>query len=217
MSAITPLGDKFPSYYVDDRLDHFDIDVAWHWLSNYAYWVRTKVLAGIIPATDSISLSGTPSHSRHIRNVSELCYVYLFRTKCLTHSSHNCRQIEKAFKVFGLFHRSPEDSSNSSGKMVGMARVVGDGDTNYLSDVFIFKEHQGGGLGVIFLKVVLDAEGRDAWRWLLHTYDRRDWYMNKFDFVLIGDACRGEVLGHPVYILERDGMVIKARQAGTTK
>jgi hypothetical protein len=42
MSAITPLGEKFPSYYVDDRLDHFDIDTAWHWLSNYAYWVRTK-------------------------------------------------------------------------------------------------------------------------------------------------------------------------------
>ena len=110
--------------------------------------------------------------------------------------------------TFGLFHLAA-DGTNT---MVGMARIVGDGDTNFLMDVYVLPEHQGRGLGVAFLSVVLDNDGRNRWRWLLHTGDRKDWYVGKLGFSVVGDAGRGKMLGVPIYILERDGLAIEAAQ-----
>ncbi|RSH93767.1 hypothetical protein EHS25_006415 [Saitozyma podzolica] len=109
-------------------------------------------------------------------------------------------QIQKAWLVFGLFH---EPSSS----MVGMARVVGDGDTNLLMDVFVLPAHQGNGLGVAFLEHVLNGEDRKSWRWLMHTGDRKDWYVQKLGFRVVGPGARGKMMGVPYFVLEKDGRV----------
>lgn len=111
--------------------------------------------------------------------------------------------------IAGLFH------TDSKGKtcMIGMARVAGDGDTNMLNDVYILQEHQGSGLGVTFLKLVLDGQGREDWRWLLYTSGRQDWYVGKFGFRIVGEGLRTRAFGSPVYILERDGRTLQALKA----
>lgn len=110
--------------------------------------------------------------------------------------------------IFGLFVESPSESPDTEHKMVGMARIIGDGDTNILGDVYILPEYQGGGLGVAFLKYVLEADGRNRWRFLLHTGDRKDWYVNKLGFRVVGEASRAKMLGLPLFVLEKDGLAI---------
>jgi GNAT superfamily N-acetyltransferase len=106
--------------------------------------------------------------------------------------------------IVGLFHVK-EDKK----KMIGMARVVGDGDTNMLNDVYVLKEFQGTGLGVKFLQLLFDGNGRDIWRWMLFTGDRKDWYIKKFGFVVMGNAFRSKMAHIPLYMLERDGRALK--------
>jgi GNAT superfamily N-acetyltransferase len=113
--------------------------------------------------------------------------------------------------IFGLFVEQAE-SGAATPRMVGMARLIGDGDTNVLGDVYILPEHQGSGLGVAFLKYVLEADGRDKWRFLLHTGDRKDWYVNKLGFRVVGEASRAKMLGLPLFILEKDGLAIAHAQ-----
>jgi GNAT superfamily N-acetyltransferase len=125
----------------------------------------------------------------------------------LANDSPFFRQVRTAFMIIGLFH-----IKDGHKKMIGSARVTGDGDTMMLNDVYILKEHQGTGLGVKFLNSVLFGGGRDIWRWLLYTGDRKDWYVTKFGFKVLGNAARSKMVNTPIVVLERDGRTLKFDQ-----
>jgi GNAT superfamily N-acetyltransferase len=108
--------------------------------------------------------------------------------------------------VFGLFVQRGETDPS----MVGLARASGDGDTFYLDDVYVAQSHQGCGLGVAFLQLVLEGQDRNAYRWLLHTGDRKDWYIDKLGFTFVGKASAMTADKTPLYILEKDGLHLKS-------
>ncbi|KAL7003990.1 hypothetical protein EMMF5_006466 [Cystobasidiomycetes sp. EMM_F5] len=171
-------------FYVDTSRERFDRDAAWTYLSTIAYW-------------------STPD-SRDFRKVGAGTQGLSPRAS-VEYSSTIPRQIDSAYLVFGLFKRNNLQKNS----MIGMARVVGDGDTNILMDVYIDNDYQGKGLGLYFIREVLEGGGRKQWRWLLHTGDRKDWYEQKLGFTAIGHAGREQMLGIPYYLMERDGLAIQ--------
>ncbi|PWN53697.1 hypothetical protein IE53DRAFT_121692 [Violaceomyces palustris] len=118
-------------------------------------------------------------------------------------------QVKSSYMTFSLKRRRPKDSDRSTDEQVGMAKVVGDGSIAILQDVYVLASLQGNGLGVAFLEVVLDHQDRDSWRWMLHAGDRKDWYINRFGFDCVGEVSRGKILDQPIWLLERDGLVVK--------
>jgi hypothetical protein len=41
----------------------------------------------------------------------------------------------------------------------------------------------------------------------MHTGDRKDWYVQKLGFRVVGEGARGKMMGVPYYVLEKDGRV----------
>jgi ribosomal protein S18 acetylase RimI-like enzyme len=77
-------------------------------------------------------------------------------------------QVAASWRVVGLY---ADDS------MVGFARAVSDGVAlAYLADVYVDPAHRRRGLGEALVRELVDGEGADRFRWLLHTADAHGLY-----------------------------------------
>jgi GNAT superfamily N-acetyltransferase len=77
-------------------------------------------------------------------------------------------QIRQASRVVGVY--------DQAGAMVGFARAFGDGNTFYLSDVYVLREHRGAGLGKALMRAMIDDGPAADRRWMLHTSDAHELY-----------------------------------------
>jgi GNAT superfamily N-acetyltransferase len=75
-------------------------------------------------------------------------------------------------RVVGLYER---------GRQVGLARVVSDGGTAYLADVYVLSQLRGRGLGVALVRTAIEEGPFAGCRWLLHTADAHALY-RRFGF-----------------------------------
>jgi len=77
-------------------------------------------------------------------------------------------QLSSAWRVVGLYR---------AGRMVGFARAVSDGVAfGYLADVYVDPAHRGRGLGRAVVREIVEGNGADAFRWMLHTRDAHGLY-----------------------------------------
>lgn len=77
-------------------------------------------------------------------------------------------QLASAWRVVGLYR---------SNEMVGFARAVSDGVAfGYLADVYVDPEHRGRGLGTALVRELVEGNGADGFRWMLHTLDAHGVY-----------------------------------------
>lgn len=91
-------------------------------------------------------------------------------------------QLASAWRVVGVY-RGP---GVEGGEMVGFARAVCDGVAfGYLADVYVDPEHRGRGLGLALVREMVDGNGADEFRWMLHTLDAHGLYA-KLGFVTPG-------------------------------
>jgi GNAT superfamily N-acetyltransferase len=87
------------------------------------------------------------------------------------------KQLASAWRAIGLYRR---------GGMVGFARAVSDGVAfGYLADVYVDPDHRGRGLGVALVRELVEGNGADGFRWMLHTLDAHGVY-DKLGFVAPG-------------------------------
>ena len=69
------------------------------------------------------------------------------------------------------------------GAMVAFARAVSDGVAfGYLADVYVEPGHRGRGVGLAVVQELVEGNGADAFRWMLHTADAHGVYA-KLGFV----------------------------------
>ena len=86
-------------------------------------------------------------------------------------------QLASAWRVVGVYRGE---------QMVGFARAVSDGVAfGYLADVYVDPDHRGGGLGMAVVRELVEGNGADAFRWMLHTLDAHGLYA-KLGFVTPG-------------------------------
>ena len=77
-------------------------------------------------------------------------------------------QVAAAWRVVGLY---------AGGAMVGFARAVSDGVAfAYLADVYVDPDHRGGGRGTALVREIVEGNGGDRFRWMLHTKDAHGLY-----------------------------------------
>lgn len=77
-------------------------------------------------------------------------------------------QLASAWRVVGLY---------AGDVMVGFARAVSDGVAfGYLADVFVDPDHRGGGRGTALVRELVEGNGADQFRWMLHTKDAHGLY-----------------------------------------
>jgi GNAT superfamily N-acetyltransferase len=78
------------------------------------------------------------------------------------------RQLAAAWRVVGVYR---DDA------MVGFARAVSDGVAfAYLADVYVESAHRGHGLGAALVHEIVEGNGADRFRWVLHTRDAHGLY-----------------------------------------
>lgn len=77
------------------------------------------------------------------------------------------RAIRAATRVVGLY---------DGPRQVGFARVMSDGGTAYLADVYVLAELRGRGLGLALAREAVEGGGLAGCRWLLHTADAHGLY-----------------------------------------
>ena len=62
-------------------------------------------------------------------------------------------------------------------RMVGFARAVSDGVAfAYLADVYVDPDHRGSGRGTALVRELVEGNGADRFRWMLHTKDAHGLY-----------------------------------------
>jgi GNAT superfamily N-acetyltransferase len=77
-------------------------------------------------------------------------------------------QLRSAWRVVAAYR---------DGAMVGFARAVSDGVAfGYLADVYVEPMHRGRGLGVAVVREIVEGNGADRFRWVLHTSDAHSLY-----------------------------------------
>jgi len=77
-------------------------------------------------------------------------------------------QLAAAWRVVGLY---------ADGAMVGFARAISDGVSfAYLADVYVDPDHRGGGRGTALVRELVEGNGADQFRWVLHTKDAHGLY-----------------------------------------
>ena len=77
-------------------------------------------------------------------------------------------QLAVSWRVVGLY---------TGGAMVGFARAVSDGVAlAYLADVYVDPAHRGHGRGEALVREIVDGDGAEKFRWLLHTKDAHGLY-----------------------------------------
>jgi GNAT superfamily N-acetyltransferase len=85
------------------------------------------------------------------------------------------RQVASAWRVVGAYQ-------TSTGRMVGFARAISDGDAlAYLADVYVLPEFRGQGAGVALVDMMVEQGPGAAFRWMLHTADAHGLYQ-RFGF-----------------------------------
>ena len=94
------------------------------------------------------------------------------------------RQIASAWRVVGAY--------DGAGAMVGFARAFSDGDSAYLTDVYVLPGHRGHGLGRAIVRAMIEDGTGAGQRWMLHTTDAHGLY-RQFGFA----APRGRYLERP--------------------
>jgi len=81
--------------------------------------------------------------------------------------------IDNAARVVGLYRH---------GEQVGFSRAISDGHVqSYLADVYVLEEHRGRGLGVDWVREIVENGPFPDRRWVLHTRDAHALY-EKFGF-----------------------------------
>ena len=77
-------------------------------------------------------------------------------------------QLASAWRVVGLY---------AGHAMVGFARAVSDGVAfAYLADVYVDADHRGHGRGSALVRELVEGNGADRFRWVLHTKDAHGLY-----------------------------------------
>lgn len=77
-------------------------------------------------------------------------------------------QVAAAWRVVGLY---------AGDAMVGFARAVSDGVAfAYLADVYVDPDHRGHGRGTALVREIVEGNGADRFRWMLHTKDAHGLY-----------------------------------------
>jgi len=77
-------------------------------------------------------------------------------------------QLASAWRVVGLY---------AGEEMVGFARAVSDGVAfAYLADVYVDPRHRGHGRGTALVRELVEGNGADRFRWMLHTKDAHGLY-----------------------------------------
>ncbi|PWN40211.1 hypothetical protein IE81DRAFT_235341 [Ceraceosorus guamensis] len=162
-------------FEIDTSRDRMPWEVVWNWLHTKAYWGQTRTRAQFeIEMPNSYMIFG----------------LYDVRER-----------VESAAAKAG----SSSSSSSSSSKLAGFTRIISDGASfGYLSDVFLLEEYQKLRLGTPFMRHILDADGRDRWRWVLHASHADTWYQDKFGFKSIG-ITRLKPEDKSTVLMERDG------------
>jgi GNAT superfamily N-acetyltransferase len=78
------------------------------------------------------------------------------------------RQLAASWRVVGVYRDAA---------MVGFARAVSDGVAfAYLADVYVDPAHRGRGLGAALVREIVEGNGADRFRWMLHTRDAHGLY-----------------------------------------
>jgi GNAT superfamily N-acetyltransferase len=86
-------------------------------------------------------------------------------------------QLASAWRVVGLY---------AGTTMVGFARAVSDGVAfAYLADVYVDPDHRGSGRGTALVRELVEGNGADRFRWMLHTKDAHGLYA-EFGFAAPG-------------------------------
>jgi len=87
-------------------------------------------------------------------------------------------QLASAWRVVGLY---------AGDAMVGYARAVSDGVAfAYLADVYVDPDHRGAGRGTALVRELVEGNGADQFRWMLHTKDAHGLYA-RFGFAAPGE------------------------------
>ena len=77
-------------------------------------------------------------------------------------------QLAASWRVVGLY---------AGEEMVGFARALSDGVAfAYLADVYVDPDHRGGGRGTALVRELVEGNGADRFRWMLHTKDAHGLY-----------------------------------------
>jgi RimJ/RimL family protein N-acetyltransferase len=97
------------------------------------------------------------------------------------------RQIAGAWRVVGAY--------DGDGAMVGFARAFSDGDSAYLTDVYVLPGHRGHGLGRAILRAMIEKGDGARQRWMLHTTDAHGLY-RQFGFAVPRDRYLERPSGH---------------------
>ncbi|MFI5063402.1 MAG: GNAT family N-acetyltransferase [Streptosporangiales bacterium] len=97
------------------------------------------------------------------------------------------RQIAGAWRVVGAY--------DGDGAMVGFARAFSDGDSAYLTDVYVLPGHRGHGLGRAILRAMIEEGDGARQRWMLHTTDAHGLY-RQFGFAAPQDRYLERPSGH---------------------
>ena len=97
------------------------------------------------------------------------------------------RQIAGAWRVVGAY--------DGDGAMVGFARAFSDGDSAYLTDVYVLPGHRGHGLGGAILRAMIEEGDGARQRWMLHTTDAHGLY-RRFGFAAPQDRYLERPSGH---------------------
>lgn len=110
------------------------------------------------------------------KNKLDLDMIFAFLSKSYWANHRSRALIEKSIQnslCFGIYQGS---------KQIGFARVVTDDATMYwLADVFIDEQHQGQGLGKLFVETIVKSERLKNLMGALRTRDAHTLY-EKFDF-----------------------------------
>ncbi|GAB3409000.1 GNAT family N-acetyltransferase [Flindersiella endophytica] len=86
------------------------------------------------------------------------------------------RQLDKAWRVTAAYDKQ-------SGKLVGFARAISDGEAfAYLADVFVDQTARGHGIGKELVRLMVDLGPGHDFRWTLHTWDAHGLY-KQFGFI----------------------------------
>lgn len=87
------------------------------------------------------------------------------------------QQIERSWRVLGLYATRATGDAATATRMVGFARAISDGVAlAYLADVYVLPEHRRRGLGVALITAMIDDGPGRNFRWMLHTNDAHTLY-----------------------------------------